>query len=161
MFLHCIQLLLIASSTSVQSLLANDTLGWEDGYTALSTTNFDIQLVTDSQTLASLKPKGSTFDFSPLDFLELRSSNGQYHIGDITFRYRLSGETTWTSGDTSTSREPVAALATDGLAAAVLKNTLPAGPLNITREWTNVDGDLGLLFILTNTGKTSSKLCNA
>lgn len=45
----------------------NDTLGLSSGYTSLSTANFDIKLVTDSQILASLKPSGNDFDFLPFD----------------------------------------------------------------------------------------------
>ncbi|KAF7117469.1 hypothetical protein CNMCM5793_006451 [Aspergillus hiratsukae] len=143
----------------VSSLLAlivwgqTDNLGLEDGYISLSTANWDLQLVKDAQVLASLKPKGNSFDFLPFDYLPNRTANGQYHNGDITFRYRAAGATNWVAGDSSKARKTVAVVqANDALAAADLTPTLPAGsPLRIVRKWVDVDGDLGLSFTLTNT----------
>ncbi|GAQ05979.1 hypothetical protein ALT_3300 [Aspergillus lentulus] len=128
----------------VTSLLAltvcgqKDNLGLKNGYISLSTGNWDLKLVKDAQVLASLTPKGNSFDFLPFDYLPVRTENEQYHNGDITFRYRATGETEWVE-------------AKDALAAADLTPTLPANSsLRIIRKWVDVDGDLGLSFTITN-----------
>lgn len=137
----------------------NDTLGLSGGYTSLSTANFDIKLVKNSQILASLKPAGDSFDFLPFDDIAYRAANGQYHNGDITYRYQQSGTTQWLSGDSSSTRNRVKSVRTDGLAAADLTPTLPADtPIRVIRKWFDVDGDLGLSFTLTNTGDQSLEL---
>ncbi|KAK1634643.1 hypothetical protein BDP81DRAFT_482429 [Colletotrichum phormii] len=125
------------------------------------TKNFNFQLVKNTQVLASLKPAGDTFDFLPLDYLSLRARNGQYHWGDITFRYRQSGTTAWTNGDSAAARQPVTTVApsTGILASSRLGPTLPSGsPLNITREWLDVSGDLGLRFTLQNSGSAAIEI---
>jgi hypothetical protein len=144
--------LLATCFTKVHANFANDTLGWENGFLTLSTVNFDLEIVKDSQTLASLRAKGSSFDFLPFDLIQLRSSNNQYHIGDVTYRYRATGTTAWIDGDSSTNRKIVSPISGGGLAAANLANTLPQSSLNFTREWIDTNGDLGLVFSLTNTG---------
>lgn len=139
----------------------NDDLGVKNGYTTLKTANFNVKLVRDAQVLASLTPAGDTFDFLPFDLLSARAGNGQYHWGDITFRYRVAGDDngTWIDGDSAAARKPVAALpitsssssSNGSLAAANLSPTLPtSSPLNVTREWLDVAGDLALRFTLTN-----------
>ena len=137
------------------SIRAQDTLGLKDGYFDFSTSNFNIKLVKDSQTLASLQPIGSTFDFSPFDYLSQRANNGNYHVGDLTFRYRQNGSTAWTDANTASARAPVTALTnlpSGVLAASDLKPTVKqALPVNITRQWMNMNGDLALSFTLTNT----------
>lgn len=137
----------------------DDTLGLADGYLNFSTKNFDIQVVRDAQVLASLKPAGGSFDFLPFDYISRRARDGQYHTGDITFRYRASGETTWTDGNSAATRKPVSSISTGALAASILAPTLPSNiTLNVTREWIDVDGDLGLQFTIQNTGDASVEL---
>ncbi|RHZ64939.1 uncharacterized protein CDV56_108448 [Aspergillus thermomutatus] len=151
----------LSTFSVVVSLLAltvrsqSDDLGLTHGYISLSTANWDLKLVKDAQVLASLQPKGTSFDFLPFDYLQNRAANGQYHNGDITFRYRAAGATDWIAGDSSQARKTVTVVkADDGLAAADLTPTLPVGsPLRVVRKWVNVDGDLGLSFTLTNTAK--------
>jgi hypothetical protein len=123
---------------------------------SFNTSVFAVQLVKDSQTLYSLKPlaEKSAFDFIPADMMSQRQSNGNYHLGDITFRVRKTGSTTWLTGDTSTSRKPVTPLAVSGstLAAANLAPTLPSNSLlNITRKWVLQNNQLQLLFTVQNT----------
>ncbi|KAJ9155696.1 Glycoside hydrolase family 43 protein [Pleurostoma richardsiae] len=136
-----------------------DNLGLSSGYVTLKTTNFDIQLAKDAQVLVSLKPAGQTFDFLPFDYLPFRAGNGQYHWGDITYRYRAAGtNASWIDGDSSAARQPITVLqnSSGSLAAADLASTLPSGtPLDVTRSWLEVDGDLGLAFKITNSGNTS------
>ncbi|CAI7600922.1 unnamed protein product [Penicillium discolor] len=128
----------------------DDALGLSNGYTSVSTANFDIKLVKDSQVLASLKPAGESFDFLSFDDIAYRAANGQYHNGDISYRYRLSGSTRWIAGDSSKARKPLKPVKSDALAAAEMTQTLPASPINILRKWIDIDGDLGLAFTLTN-----------
>ncbi|KAF5863978.1 hypothetical protein ETB97_008913 [Aspergillus alliaceus] len=150
-------LALISASALVWA--QSDDLGVANGYTNLKTRNFDLQLVTDAQILASLKPSGSSFDFLPSDYLPYRAANGQYHIGDITFRYRETGGEGWTTGDSSQARTVVKTLNADALATADLKPTLPSGSaLQVVRQWLDVDGDLGMSFTLTNTGNRSVEI---
>ncbi|UKZ95942.1 uncharacterized protein TrAFT101_010749 [Trichoderma asperellum] len=72
----------------VSSFYCHDDLGLKNGFINFTTSNFQFQLVSDSQVLASLKSIGSSFDFLPRDYLPRRARNGQYHWGDITYRFR-------------------------------------------------------------------------
>ncbi|KAM0319686.1 hypothetical protein ACHAPQ_010225 [Fusarium lateritium] len=136
-----------------------DNLGLNNGYIDIKTDNFKARIVRDAQVLASLTSADDAFDFLPFDRLNVRAQNGQYHWGDITYRYRKEGGTTWTSGDSAQKRQPVKKIsAGQSLSASNLSPTLPTGPLNITREWIDVKGDLGLRFTLTNNGEDSLEL---
>ena len=131
------------------------TLGLQDGFLTFDTPSFSVELVKDSQTLFSLKTKGNftAFDFIPGDVMSQRQYNGNYHLGDLTFRARVVGASSWSSGDTSAQRKNVTALPVSGstLAAANLAPTLPTGSLlNITRRWVLEDDELQLLFDVTN-----------
>ncbi len=133
--------------------LTDAQLGLSDGFVSFTTSAFSVQLVKDSQTLFSLKPSGSTFDFIPGDKMSAREANGRYHLGDITFRARQVGSTAWVSGDTSTTRRVLTPMAVSGntLAAASLAPTLPSNSLlSITRRWVNNNGQLQLLFDVKN-----------
>ncbi|KAF2139196.1 uncharacterized protein K452DRAFT_276271 [Aplosporella prunicola CBS 121167] len=118
-----------------------------------STTNFKGALADGSQVLESLRPASNPdFDFSPSDVFSLRNSEGNYHTGDLTFRYRV-GSQAWQDGNTAASRTPVEKInAQDVIAAANLNPVLsePSSTLDTTREWIDVDGDLGLRFTLSN-----------
>ncbi|GLB43575.1 hypothetical protein LshimejAT787_1400870 [Lyophyllum shimeji] len=136
-------------------------LGLSDGFLSFNTSTFSVQLVTDSQTLYSLKPAGSSFDFIPGDKMSQRQNNGQYHLGDITFRARKVGSTAWVSGDTSTARRSVTPLPASGttLAAANLAPTLPSSSLlSITRRWVLQNNVLQLLFDVTNAQTTAVEI---
>lgn len=142
------------------SAQAQDTLGLANGYKNLSTTNFDFDLVQDAQVLSSIRPRGGSFDFSPSTFLQYRAANGQYHVGDINFRYRLSSTGEWIDASTASSRQAVEDVSsTEALSEANLAKTLPDSfPLDVTRRWTNIDGDLGLTFTLNNTNEEAVEL---
>ncbi|KAF9522350.1 hypothetical protein CPB83DRAFT_800710 [Crepidotus variabilis] len=142
-------LLLLVSAHSALS-----QLNLSNGFLTLTTPSFNVQLVKDSQTLYSLKPRtGGGPDFIPADKMTQRQNNGQYHLGDVTFRARTVGSSTWISGSSATTRKAVTAATVSGttLAAANLGPTLPSGALlNITRRWV-VNGDqLELFFDVTN-----------
>ncbi|KAF7347264.1 hypothetical protein MVEN_01481500 [Mycena venus] len=129
------------------------TLGLADGFSTFNTSAFNLQLVKDSQTLYSLSPVGSTFNFIPTDMMTSRQANGNYHLGDITFRARKVGSTAWVSGDSSTARKKLTPAAVSGstLAAANLAPTLPTTSLlNITRRWVSDSSGIQLLFDVTN-----------
>ena len=151
-------LLLLITSVNTQE----DNLGLENGYITVETANFNIKLVKDAQVLASLQPSNNTtFDFLPFDYLPFRAANGQYHNGDITYRVRPVGETSWIDGDSSAIRNPVTALNEKNvLAAASMTPTLPSNEssLQVTRQWLDVDGDLGLAFTVTNIGKQTLEI---
>ncbi|KAI1080577.1 hypothetical protein F5B20DRAFT_103852 [Whalleya microplaca] len=136
----------------------DDDLGLRNGYIDINTTNFNARIVRDAQVLATLTAADETFDFLPFDLISVRASNNQYHWGDITFRYREDGSSDWTDGDSAAARQPVSALETGALSAADLGATLPKGPLNVTREWLDVSGDLGLRFTIENTGESAVEI---
>lgn len=142
------------------SAQALDTLGLSNGVKDLSTANFDLSLVSDSQVLSSLRPSGEEFDFSPSRFLPYRAANGQYHLGDINFRYRVSGQSAWLNASSASARRPVKQIpSTDALGESDLAKTLPSSfPLKVTRKWTDINGDLGLTFTLVNTGDEAVEL---
>lgn len=139
---------------------AQDDLGIGNGFITFSLGNFNVELVQDAQVLSSLTPTTSDFDFLPRDLLDVRASNGQYHWGDITFRYREEGASAWISAGSAAARAPVTA--TEGgenvKAAADMGGTLPDSPLTVTREWIDVEGDLGLRFTVENTGDNPLEL---
>jgi len=130
------------------------TLGLEQGLIELDTPDFNLKLVKASQTIAALEPKGADgFDFTPADLLELRASNGYYHLGDLTLRIRTENSGEWKSLSTATARKPVTALEASGqtLAVADLSPTLPDDcPLQITRTWAMDNYKLVLKFDLKN-----------
>ncbi|KAL4250271.1 Protein of unknown function DUF5695 [Abortiporus biennis] len=162
MFLIGVALLLI-SSVLLSANGQTATLGLADGFVSFNTPSFSVQLVKDSQTLYSLKPgNGSgTFDFIPADMMSQRQYNGNVHLGDISFRARVVGSTSWISGDSFSSRKAVTPLPISGstLAAANLAPTIPSNSLlNITRRWVVQNGTLELLFDVTNSQKTSVEI---
>ncbi|KAI1879261.1 hypothetical protein JX265_002215 [Neoarthrinium moseri] len=151
-----LRLTVVILVVNLGAVLGQDDLGIAQGYVDLKTANLNAKLVGKSQVLASLKPAGSDFDFLPFDYLSRRARNGQYHWGDITFRYRQAGTSSaWVDGDSALARQPVTAYSNTS---ANLTPTLPSGPLNITRQWTDVDGDLALEFSIQNTGSSSIEI---
>lgn len=138
-------------------------LGIEHGFLALSgVPSFSVQLVKDSQTMYSLKPTtGGGPDFIPSDQMSKRQGNKQYHLGDITFRARIVGSSSWVSGDSASTRKPVTALSASGttLAAADLAPTLPSNsPLKIIRRWVLNNSHLELQFEVTNSQSTAVEI---
>ncbi|KAI1653381.1 hypothetical protein F4813DRAFT_255741 [Daldinia decipiens] len=133
----------------------SDNLGLKNGYITIKTANFNAKIVRDAQVLASLSPAGDSFDFLPFDLISARAGNGQYHWGDITYRYREDNNGPWIDGDSAASRKAVTTykVGTGVLASSGLTPTLPGGgPLNVTREWLDVSGDLALRFTIENSG---------
>ncbi|KZV68436.1 hypothetical protein PENSPDRAFT_582365 [Peniophora sp. CONT] len=154
MFLH-LSLSLIALLYASSTVLGQtDTLGLSDGFLTFSLGNLSLSLVKDSQTLFSLNTS-SGFDFAPSDVISQRAANGNYHLGDLYFRARLAGSSSWTTGDTAAARKKITALSASGnvLAASSLTPTLSSSAaklLNVTRRWVKTDGTLQLLFDVSN-----------
>jgi hypothetical protein len=159
MMLSLKQLCAVLASAGTLVLAQKDNLGLNNGYIDLKTEYFKARIVRDAQVLVSLTSADGTFDFLPFDRIDVRAQNGQYHWGDITYRYRKQGGSAWTSGDTAQKRGPVKKVSTSkALAASELGPTLPDSPLSITREWLDVDGDLGLRFTISNSGDDTIEL---
>ncbi|PNS14813.1 hypothetical protein CAC42_2042 [Sphaceloma murrayae] len=120
----------------------------------VDTTAFSAQLATGSGVLQSLRPKSaSSFDFSPSDYFPFRNNVGNYHTGDLTLRFRQGTSGTWTSADTAANRN--IALVTSNQQGRYSTNLNPALPqvastLNVTRTWSQLDGDLALEFTIRN-----------
>ncbi|KAH7320403.1 hypothetical protein B0J17DRAFT_697122 [Rhizoctonia solani] len=139
------------------------TLGLSNGYLNLNIgSTAGVQLVKDSQVLASFKPSSSAaFDFAPFDKLSQRQYNGNYHTGDVALRVRQVGASVWISGDSAAARKAVTALSASGnvLASADLTPTLPTSVtslITITRSWVRSStGVLGLRFTLRNKASTA------
>ncbi|RBR13570.1 hypothetical protein FVER53590_08529 [Fusarium verticillioides] len=140
-------------------LAQKDNLGLDNGYIDIETNNFKARIVRDAQVLVSLISEHDTFDFLPSDLIDVRAQNGQYHWGDVTYRYRKQGVSAWTDGDSAQKRQPVKNISTGtSLATSNLDPTLPDSPLNITREWLDYQDDLGLRFTITNDGNDTLEL---
>ena len=157
-----IHLLLVAVLCTGLGMAQQPSLGLSDGFISFDTPTFSVQLVKDSQTLYSLTTNNASggFNFIQTDQMTLRQYNGNYHLGDVTFRVRTVGSQTWIQGDTSVARKPVTAGATSGstVASANLSPTLPTTPLNIVRRWVVTNGTLQLLFDVTNVANTSVEI---
>jgi len=130
------------------------TLGLDKGIDSFRTASFVLKLVLASQTVAALQPVSEKgFDFTPGDSLQIRSSNGMYHLGDINLRVRTAGDTGWHNYSTAAERKPVQPLKAGSniLAAADLSATLSSNiPLQVKRFWELSDGKLTLRFELSN-----------
>ncbi|KAF9636891.1 putative glycoside hydrolase family 43 protein [Lasiodiplodia theobromae] len=144
----------LVALTSLLSIVAAQT--------TISTDNFQAVLAADSQVLRSLKPTSQdSFDFSPADVFSSRNGDGNYHTGDITFRYRSGTSGSWQTGNSAAQRAPVTETPSNGaLASANLGPSLAdsGASLNVTRRWIDVDGDLGLEFTLTNVAADSVEI---
>ena len=153
------RLILIALSAGL-GIAQEDNLGLDNGFIELDLPKFNAQIVRDAQVLASLQPKDDTFDFLPRDLLDVRARNGQYHWGDLTYRYREEGASEWIDGDSAQARQPVdeATAQDEILATSNMAATLPESPLGIVRDWIQVGDDLGLRFTVQNKGNASIEI---
>ena len=89
-WLSCSILLSLFTSSAYS---AQHTLGLADGFLTFSTPSLNLSIVKDSQTAYNLRPSSESgiFDFVPYDEMTKRDSDGQYHLGDVTFRVRTVG----------------------------------------------------------------------
>ncbi|KAK4548220.1 hypothetical protein LTR36_010089 [Oleoguttula mirabilis] len=126
-----------------------------------STTNFVGAFAARSGVLESLRPVSSpAFDFSPSDVFSFRDGPGQYHTGDLTFRYRTNGGDGWKDADTAALRANLTNSQADGLLLSGLNVALPdvVAALTVRRTWSHQDGDLTLSFTIQNTGSGTIEL---
>lgn len=133
-----------------------ENLGLDRGFREFSAGGFVLRLVDASQTMAGLITADEGFDFTPSDYLERRSRNNLYHIGDITMRLRTGDSGEWIQYSTAAARMPVESLITgeNVFAAADLANTLPDDiPLQVMRYW-EIHEDMPVMrFELTNNSR--------
>ncbi len=134
---------------------SSHTLGLDKGLLNFDTPDFHLKLVKDSQTVAALMPKGAGgFDFTPSDWLDKRSGDGFYHLGDVTMRIKSNAGSGWNEYSTAVKRKPVKSIETAAhvLAAAELNPSLPNDiPLTVRRFWKIDNKHLVLSFELENT----------
>lgn len=124
-------------------------------------TNFHGQLDDSSGVLKSLIPTSDlTFDFSILGDFDLRNGDGNYHTGDVDLRYRTDNQSAWTVASTATNRsnpgqQLSAASSSSSIDGAIsvwdLSSVFEGSGLNVTRTWTQYDGNVVLSLNLTNT----------
>jgi hypothetical protein len=135
-------------------------LGLEGGRLGFDAPSVRLELVAASQTAAALRPVADpSFDFTPGDWLDRRSGDGHYHLGDLTLRIRTGGA--WLDVSTAVARRPVLPLPADGrtLASADLAPTLPADlPLAVHRHWEARGDGLVLRFEIRNTSERAVEI---
>lgn len=133
----------------------------DQGLVRYETASLALQLVRSSGTVARLEARNSeikgasAFDFVPSELLAARSTDGYYQLGDIDLRLREVGTAEWRGYSTTLERHPVQELPAERgeLLRSNLKPTLAADfPLELTRTWTVVAGNLTMRFTLRNPG---------
>ncbi len=121
---------------------------------AYHTAQFQLELRSDTQTLARLSPTADAgFDFTPGAREAERQGDGYVHVGDIHLRLRTPGAS-WRDFSSAHQRKPIRHLPATGatLAAADITASMGAGsPLRVERRWVNERGALALRFTLINT----------
>ncbi|MCJ2183576.1 DUF5695 domain-containing protein [Novosphingobium sp. 1949] len=124
--------------------------------TAMQTPTFDLALRADTQTLASLVPKGvQGFDFVPAAREAERAADGYVHIGDLHLRLRTPGGA-WQDFSSAAHRRQITALrgGKGVLAAADITASMGQGlPLRVERRWLDDKGVLAMRFTLVNTSQ--------
>lgn len=131
--------------------------------TEFSTANWLGEFASGSGVLESIYPRTeSSFTFTPTDYFPLRNASGNYHTGDISVRWRLSGEADWIDVDSALSRSinPINTQAQGVLLHSNFDNVWPdvAKYLSITRDWKVVDGDLVMSVTVRNTNSSTIEL---
>ncbi|QBQ41927.1 DUF5695 domain-containing protein [Sphingobacterium psychroaquaticum] len=129
------------------------TLGVDQGVDNFSLTNLNLGILKSSQTVASLKLKDDNkFDYTPDELLTKRDRDKFFHLGDINLSIRPVGTDGWTAFSSAKSRQQVKPLGATGkvLAAADISASLGDIPLQVVRNWENINGDLCLRFTITN-----------
>lgn len=106
----------------------------------------------------------ASFDFSPSDVFDQRNGGGNYHTGDLTVRWRYSGDSAWEDVDTATRRSTKpntlhnSTLHNSTLLHSSYDNVFPEvkDTISLSREWAVVDGDLVLQATIHNTHNHSA-----
>ncbi|KKA17917.1 Uncharacterized protein T310_8146 [Rasamsonia emersonii CBS 393.64] len=137
----------------VAALISFFTSQGATAQTTFSTSHFTGILAAGSGVLQSLQPKTSTpFDFSPSDVFDKRNSNGNYHTGDLTLRYRVGSSPDWIDVDTAAHRTNLSSVPSSqpGVIQSSRVAAAAGGDLSIIRTWFEYEGDLALNFTLQN-----------
>ena len=131
---------------------------------SFSIANWQGLFATGSGVLESLKPTADLdFNFSPYDVFNTRNGNGNSHTGDISFRYRLAGQSNWTQADSSANRININSTQPQDLNILLESNLDPLWPnvspqLHVTRSWTQYQGDLVLNYTLANVARSTVEI---
>lgn len=130
------------------------SLGLENGFIEVKTSEFNLKLVKASQTVAGLYPVAdANFDFTPGERLEIRDKDSLYHLGDLNLTLK-NAQGDWVNYSSAYKRKPVEKLSVKGnvLMASDMTNTFPEElPVNIKRYYEKDNGNLILRFVLKNT----------
>lgn len=154
------RLLLLSSFVALTPAIAQDAPKPKRVYKPIATTplrvgTFQLELRSDTQTLARLSPLAEPdFDFVPGKREAERQGDGYNHIGDIDIRLRTPGGA-WQDYASAHVRKAIRPLAATGktLAAADITASLGSIPLRVERRWIDAGGSPLLRFTLTNTSK--------
>jgi hypothetical protein len=133
-----------------------DSLDIEQGTISFETERINLVLLKSSHTVAGLHPvEAPEFDFSPGEWLNQRKKVGFYHLGDLNFRYRFEGDTSWESISSASARKQVKELKTtdkNELAISDLTGLFPnSTPLDVIRYWEKHNENIVLRFEIKNT----------
>ena len=130
-----------------------------------STSTWQGLFAEGSGVLQSLTAKG--FDFSPSDVFSERNGTNNYHLGDLNLRFRTVGANSWTDARTAAVRNisltgGASSADNSSLLTSDLTPALPAaqGVLNVSRSWSDDNGDLALYFTVSNVGNDPIELGN-
>lgn len=130
------------------------TLGIDQGHKDFELEKLKIKILNSSQTLSAFQPKDSdaSFDYTTVELLDKRDRNEFFHIGDINISLRTQGITQWSSYSSAKDRKNVIDVIPQkqALSSADITPTLGTIPLNVIRNWENIQGDLVLSFQITN-----------
>lgn len=131
-----------------------DTMGMNSGVNIFRSEHYTLRLGKESGVAVNLLPKtGGGFDFLPFDRLSARWGDGFVHLGDISLRVREQGKSEWANFQSFKNRRAVQSVEVKKgeLAATDLTSSLGIGvPVRVVRRWVVVNGQLQLLFDVTN-----------
>ena len=126
--------------------------------TTFNTTNWSGELEEGTGVLKSLRPASNTsFDFSPSDVWVNITADRTYHTGDLNLRWQDENGR-WTDGSTAWLRNTTFKdLGSSGGAVQTwdISASFPTSGLQITRQWSEFDGDVVLSFNVTNSNSTA------
>ena len=155
-FIQLIVFLLVYSHCSVLGQVTlTDSLHPELGTLSFETSDFQLELLKNSQIVAALRPRSAPeFNFTPGEWLPQRKKAGYYHLGDINLKLRTAGTAQWESYSSATVRNKIMTIKVENkstLAIADLTSVFPQNlPLKIIRSWKSEYENLVLQFDLEN-----------
>jgi len=143
-----------SSSAEGRNTHEGDSLDIKQGVIRLQTTNFNLEILKSSHTVAGLHPATAPdFDYTPGEWLSKRNKAGFYHLGDITFRVKSEGDSNWSSFSSASSRKSIKSLKPKNekqLDISDLSVVLPDSPVKVVRYWEKHGDAIVLRFELKN-----------